>query len=73
MRAFATLLAAIGMTLGSMAFADTADATRPIPGFHYTDQCRNIKGLQPSYQMVGTGPYRFVDREHKICRYRGMK
>lgn len=36
-----------------------AEATRPVPGFKYKDVCKNIKGKQPIYMVVGVGPYRF--------------
>jgi hypothetical protein len=39
-------------------FAGNAEATRPVPGFHYKDECKNIPGKQPAYELVGTGPYR---------------
>ena len=69
MRYLAALI--VGLIL-PVSFAGTAEATRPIVGYPYTDQCRNIPGKQPIYMLYGTGPYRFVDREHKICttRYR---
>ena len=59
----------VGLIL-PVSFAGTAEATRPIVGFPYTDQCKNIPGKQPIYMMVGTGPYRFVDRDARICRRR---
>lgn len=68
LRSLATLIAAIAMTLGSMAFADTASATRPIVGYPYTDMCKNIAGKQPIYQVVGSGPYRVV--KTGFCRRR---
>lgn len=54
-----------GMTIAAMfvyfLFVATApaEATRPVPGFKYKDECKNIKGKQPIYLLVGTGPYRF--------------
>lgn len=68
MRAISTLAAALLMTMGGVAFAEHADATRPIVGYPYKDMCRNIPGKQPIYMTIGTGPYRIV--KPGICRRR---
>lgn len=52
------LAAVIVAVMLPFSFAGTADATRPVPGYHYKDECKNIPGKQPSYMLVGTGPYR---------------
>lgn len=67
MRIFAAII--VGLML-PLSFAGTAEATRPIVGFPYTDMCRNIPGKQPIYQLYGTGPYRFVNKAARICRTR---
>lgn len=67
MRILAALI--VGLIL-PVSFAGTAEATRPIAGYPYTDQCRNISGKQPIYMLYGPGPYRFVDRDAKVCRRR---
>jgi hypothetical protein len=56
MKFIATALATFML---AFSFAGTADATRPVPGFKYKDECKNIPGKQPAYELVGTGPYRF--------------
>lgn len=64
MRILAALI--VGCIL-PLSFAGTAEATRPIPGYPYRDMCRNIPGKQPIYMLYGTGPYRFVNKEARIC------
>ena len=51
-------------------FAPSAEATRPIVGFHYTDQCNNFAGKQTVLDMVGTGRYREKNRtaDPRDCR-----
>ncbi len=56
MKILATALATFML---AFSFVGTAEATRPIPGYPYKDECKNIKGKQPIYMLVGTGPYRF--------------
>jgi hypothetical protein len=70
MRAIVTLFAAIAMTIGSMAFAADAEATRPVVGYNYPDVCKNIPGKQPVYMLYDGGPYRFVNRAARTCRTR---
>ncbi len=54
-----TLAALALAVLLPLSFASDADATRPIPGHKYKDECKNIPGKQPIYELYGTGPYRF--------------
>lgn len=68
LKSLATLLAAVAMTLGSMALAQPAEATRPIVGYPYKDMCKNIAGVQPIYQTIGSGPYRVV--KPGVCKRR---
>lgn len=49
-----SLLVCVAVLLATPSFA-----TRPVPGFHYKDQCRNIAGVQPIYTLTGTGRYVF--------------
>lgn len=53
------IIAATIAALASVAVATPAHATRPIVGFHYADVCKNIKGAQPIYTVLGPGPYDF--------------
>lgn len=55
MRILATVLVSLLLPLS---FASTAEATRPVPGYPYKDECNNFAGVQPAYMLVGTGPYR---------------
>lgn len=64
MRFIASIIVAIVIPF---TFATPAEATRPVPGYPYTDQCVNFKGLQPAWQLVGTGPYRYLDKQAKTC------
>ena len=66
MRYLAALIVALVLPVS---FAGSAEATRPIPGYHYTDQCKNIKGKQPIYMLVDGGPYRHTNKPG-ICRKR---
>ena len=47
--------------------APAADATRPVPGYPYTDRCVNVAGTQPAYLLVGSGPYRPVPGRPGFC------
>lgn len=53
-RIFAVLATVLAVT----SVPTTANATRPIPGYVYHDQCNNYPGMQPEYVMVGSGRYR---------------
>ena len=68
MRFIAAFIVAVTLPLS---FAVPAEATRPIPGFDYKDECKNIKGEQPIYMLVGTGPYRFdlSTKRPNDCRF----
>ena len=69
---FAALLTALALPLS---FAGSAEATRPVPGFHYKDECKNIPGKQPAYMLVGTGPYRLdlsTPRKHDCYVWRTL-
>lgn len=73
MKILASMLAAV---LIPLTFASPADATRPIVGFKFKDECNNIKGKQPFYMIVGTGPYRLDLSTHNphdcVRRVRGV-
>lgn len=49
MRYLAALIVAVMLPLS---FGTPAEATRPIPGYSFKDQCKNIKGVQPAYMLI---------------------
>lgn len=65
MRIIAFFIVALALP---MSFASAAEATRPLPGYNYPDQCKNIPGVQGIYMLVGTGPYRHKGNPaKKVC------
>ena len=64
MRYIAAVVVAVLLPLS---FAGSAEATRPIAGYPYKDQCKNIKGVQPIYMLIP--PSKFVKTNKPgICR-----
>lgn len=55
LRFIATAVATFALVFS---FAPSAEANRWKVGEKYPDVCKNIKGYQPIYMTVGTGPYR---------------
>ena len=58
MRFIASLIAGLLLVV-PVVTAESASASRPIVGYHYKDECKNIKGVQPIYTLFGTGRYVF--------------
>lgn len=62
MRILAALIVSLLLPLS---FASPAEATRPIVGYDYPDVCKNIKGHQPIYMVVGaTARYEFKQKRN---------
>lgn len=63
----ACLLAALvmGMFLTSVYLAPESNASRPIHGHKYKDECKNMPGVQPIYFMKG---YSAIPRYREVWR-----
>ena len=69
MKTFAALV--IGVVISISGVSPATAGGRPMVGHHYKDVCKNIKGKQPIYEVVGFGPYDFnkhTKRKHDCVR-----